>query len=82
MGMGGLNPCQGGLGHPYIWVKMREEVPQGARLSEGGSATAIWATFSVGLPLVNQVVIHLGNIEIRSYQGIYRADVKTERRKR
>ena len=34
-GEGGLNACQDGLGHPYIWVKMREEVPQGARLSEG-----------------------------------------------
>ena len=33
---GGLNACQDGLGQPYIWVKMREEVPQGARLSEGG----------------------------------------------
>ena len=35
-GEGGLNACQDGLGHPYIWVKMREEVPQSARLSEGG----------------------------------------------
>ena len=43
-GEGGLNACQDGLGHPYIWVKMREEVPQGARLSEGeGGAIAIWA---------------------------------------
>ena len=32
----GLNACQDDLGQPYIWVKMREEVPQGARLSEGG----------------------------------------------
>ena len=39
----GLNACQDGLGHSYIWVKMREEVTQGARLSEGGGASAIWA---------------------------------------
>ena len=42
-GAGGLNAGQDGLGHPYIWVKMREEVPQGARLSEGGGAIAIRA---------------------------------------
>ena len=33
-GAGGLNAGQDGLGHPYIWVKMREEVPQSARLSD------------------------------------------------
>ena len=32
MGVGGLNACQDGLGHPYIWVEMREEVPQSACL--------------------------------------------------
>ena len=49
--------CQDGLGQPYIWVKMREEVHQGARLSEGGgcdrylgNARIDPATFSVGLP--------------------------------
>ena len=45
-GEGGRNGCQDGLGHPYIWVKMRKEVPQGARLSEGGGrvgAIALWA---------------------------------------
>ena len=28
------------MGHPYIWVEMRKEVPQSARSSEGG---AQWA---------------------------------------
>ena len=58
MGGGGLNACQDGLGYPYIWVEMREEVPQGASLSEGGgcnrylgNARSDPATFSVGLPL-------------------------------
>ena len=32
---GGLNAYQDGLGHRYIWVKMREKVPQSARLSAG-----------------------------------------------
>ena len=51
----------------------------------GGGSKRLPGWLGVGAPLpplVNQVVIHLGNIEIRSYQGIYRADVKTERRKR
>ena len=40
-GGGGLNAFQDGFGQPYIGVKMREEVPQSARLSEGGSGDAI-----------------------------------------
>ena len=58
VGRGGLNACQNGLGQPYIWVEMREEVPQSARLSEGGGGCDRYlgnaridpATFSVGLP--------------------------------
>ena len=51
-----LNACQGGLGHPYFEVKMREKVPQSARLSEGGcdgylgNAQIEGANFLVGLP--------------------------------
>ena len=58
----GLSACPDCMGHPYIWVKMREKVHQGARWSlRGGvcdrylgNARIEGASFSVGLPKQSQ----------------------------
>ena len=66
LGLGGLNPCQDGLGHlcsenrssnGICSSRSGNKVPQSARLSEGGEVNRYLgnaridpATFSVGLP--------------------------------
>ena len=55
--LGGLDPCQNGLGHFF-----RDEVPQSARLSAGGggatgNAQMPFTLFSVVLPSVVDYVV-------------------------